>query len=188
MIMVKQTGLARKLLQSNGYRYIWTNQSVNNQRSFVSAFSQRLKDRFYQTWHSDVVENSKLTLYREYKYNFEHETYLQCLNIRKFRHALAKFRTCSHNLEIEVGRHAGIARTDRTCKPCSLGVEDEAHFMLYCPVLDWLRQKYLLSKFYVSPNINKFHMLMSTKNETIINDVAKYLYHAFKFRKELIDS
>ena len=129
-----------------------------------------------------------MTLYREYKYYFEHEIYLQCLNFRKFRHALAKFRTCSHNLEIEVGRHSGIARMERTCKLCSLGVEDEAHFMLYCPVLDWLRQKYIQSKFYVSPNINKFYVLMSTKNETIIDGVAKYLYHAFEFRKELIES
>ena len=46
----------KKLLQSNGYGYIWTNQSVNNQRSFVSAFSQRLKDQFIQTWHSDVAD------------------------------------------------------------------------------------------------------------------------------------
>ena len=80
------------------------------------------------------------------------------------------------------------AGTERTCKLCSLGVEHEAHFILYCPVLDWSRQKYLRSKFYVSPNINKFNVLMSTKNETIINDVAKYLYLAFKFRKMLIDS
>ena len=52
--------------------------------------------------------------------------------------------------------------------------------MLYCLVLNWLRQKYIQSKFYVSPNINEFYVLMSTKNETIIKGFEKHLHHAFE--------
>ena len=34
----------RLLLQSNGFGYVWTNQSVTNPHSFISVFTQRLKD------------------------------------------------------------------------------------------------------------------------------------------------
>ena len=44
-----------KLLQSNDY--IWTNQSVCNEHSFIVAFKQRLKDPFIQAWNSDVAIN-----------------------------------------------------------------------------------------------------------------------------------
>ena len=61
---------------------------------------------------------------------------------------------------------------------CRLDIEDEAHFILYCPVLHGLREKYLPNKFHQNPNINKFNVLMSSKSEKIINAVATYLYHA----------
>ena len=39
----------RLLLQSNGFGYVWKNQSVTNPHSFISVFTQRLKDKFIQT-------------------------------------------------------------------------------------------------------------------------------------------
>ena len=70
------------LLQANGFGYVWTNQSVLNQHSFISVFIQRLKDQFIQTWSSDIADNFKLILCKDFKTNFEHENYLQCLQIR----------------------------------------------------------------------------------------------------------
>ena len=138
----------RLLLQSNGFGYVWTNQSVTNPHSFISVFTQRLKDQFIQTWNTEVVDNSKLILYKDFKTDFEHKRYFNCLQIRCFRHALARIRTCSHNLEIEVGRHSGCPRAERICKLCRLDIEDEAHFIIYCPVLHGLREKYLPNKFH----------------------------------------
>ena len=31
---------------------------------------------------------------------------------------MAKFRTCSHDLEVERGRHTDIPRDERLCKSC----------------------------------------------------------------------
>ena len=53
-------------------------------------------------------------------------------------------------------------------------------------MLHWLREKYLHQKCHQAPNINKFNVLMPSKNEKSIHVVATYLYHAFKFRRELI--
>ena len=57
---------------------------------------------------------------------FEDTFSLDAVQIRRFRHALAKIRTFSHNLEIEVGRHLGCPRAERICKLYRLDIEDEA--------------------------------------------------------------
>ncbi|MEW8548219.1 MAG: reverse transcriptase family protein [Candidatus Thiodiazotropha sp.] len=178
----------RQLLFSNGFGYIWINQHVLNPRLFILAFVQRLRDQYLQAWYNELANSSKLCLYKSYKLSYEHEMYLSSLNIRKFRHTLSMFRTSSHSLEIEVGRHHGRPRNERFCKLCKTGVEDEAHMLLYCPVYDSLRQKYLSPKYCNLPNMNKFNILMSSRSETSIHAVAAYLYYAFKLRQELLDT
>ena len=51
-----------------------------------------------------------------------------------------------------------------------------------------LRQKYLPRKYYIFPNVNKFNILMSSHSETVIHNVATYLYYAFKLRQEFRES
>ena len=51
--------------------------------AFLSALVQRLKDQYLQSWHAELADSSKLCLHKDYKLYYEHETYLNCLNIRK---------------------------------------------------------------------------------------------------------
>ena len=148
---------------------------------------QRLRDQSIQLWNSEITDSSKLCLYKNFKPNYEHEAHLSHLSIRKFRNAFSKFRSSCHSLEIELGRHSGHPKQERICRLCNDGVEDELHFLLHCPVYETLRQKYIPSKYYVIPNINKFNILMSSSSGHIIQAVASYLYYAFKLRKELLD-
>lgn len=74
---------------------------------------------------------SKLCLYKDYKLNSEHEMHLSCLNIRKFRDSMSKFRTGSHSLEIEVGRHSDRPRNERYCKLCNSRIKDETHLLIF---------------------------------------------------------
>ena len=146
-----------------------------------------LKYQYLQSWYAELADSSKLCLYKDYKLFYEHETYLNCLNIRTFRHTLSKFRAGCHNLEFEVGRHHGLPRHDRLCRLCTDEAENEIHFMLQCPVYETLRQKYLPRKYYIFPNVNTFNIL-SSHSETVIHNVATYLYYAFKLRHELLKS
>lgn len=73
----------------------------------------------------DHVLFKALSLYKNYKLNYKHETCLSCLNIKKFRHTLSKLRTGSQYLEIELDRHQGRSRNDRICKMCDDGMDDE---------------------------------------------------------------
>ena len=61
---------------------------------------------------------SKLKSYCLYKEIRTEEMYLT-LNIpRRLKICLARFRTGSHNFQIEVGRHNNVAPEDRLCEFC----------------------------------------------------------------------
>ena len=79
-------------------------------------------------------------------------------------------------------------KQERICRLCIESVEDELRFLLHCPVYETLRQKYIPSKYYVIPNINKFNIFMSSSSGHIIQAVASYLNYAFKLRKELLEN
>jgi hypothetical protein len=52
-----------------------------------------------------------------------------------------------------------------------------------CTANENLRSKYLPSKYFVNPNIHKFNILMSCQAETIIDNLATFVFHAFEERK-----
>ena len=94
-----------------------------------------------KVWSSDVTRNRKLILYKNFKLEFSHEQYLDILNVRKFRHALAQLRTGNHALEM--GRYNNTPRDQRLCKMCSFNIENEYHFVLCCNAYNDLRYIYL---------------------------------------------
>ena len=71
----------RLLLQSNGFGYVWTNLLVTNPHSFISVFTQRLKDQFIQTWNTEVPDN----LYKDFKTDFEHEKVSELFTNKAFQ-------------------------------------------------------------------------------------------------------
>ena len=117
-----------------------------------------------------------------------HETYLDVLNVRKFRCALARLRTSSHDLGIERGRYENIPRHERICKLCGSGVENEIHFVLLCPSLSQLRTKYIPPKYYNRVCTQSFIILLSNRNENVIKNLAMYVYYGFIERKRILSS
>ena len=100
-----------------------------------------------------------------FKDTISHEAYLDIITIRKFRNAISCFRCSSHDLEIERGRYTNTPRELRICKLCKTEPETEFHFLLKCPYYNDLRVKYISRKYYVNPSLNKFAILMSSKND-----------------------
>ena len=83
---------------------------------------------------------------------------------------VAKLRTSTHNLKIEMGRRTGTPRAERTCI-CG-DVEDESHFLTKCGLYTDIRQKFNVSPMY--------------KLEKLLDDHAyvEYYDELFKRRKE----
>ena len=64
-------------------------------------------------------KSSKALVYRGIKEGYQCEPYIQpSLRNRHFRSIMARFRTGSHWLHVETGRHTSTDRSDRTCPKC----------------------------------------------------------------------
>ena len=136
------------MLSSLGFYGVWVNQDVGNKRALLNVFKQTLSDNFMQDWNSRIVESSRANFYSLFL-KFEHQLYLEALNVKIFRVAMTKLRVSSHRLEIEVGRCARSNRThidERKCRYCNK-LEDEFHFLLECTLYVELRKKYIKKYF-----------------------------------------
>ena len=70
----------------------------------------------------DSESSSRSTTYRGIKYGYTCKACIQQCNNRHLRRILAQFRTSSHWLSVETGRHNKTDRKDRTCPMCSYRV------------------------------------------------------------------
>ena len=173
-------------LYKNGFGYIWEAQSVTDKKSFLSKYTQRLRDQYIQNWKQDCVNNTKLSLsYIHYKTIFGLETYVNCVDLRKYKRYFINFRASSHTLNIEVGRHQGVPREQRLCNNCQSLIEDEYHFVLICPLYSEIRQRFIPEKFTRYPTRLKFNILLASKSETLVRNISLYLYHAFRHRSTI---
>jgi hypothetical protein len=111
------------------------------------------------------------------------EKYLTCIQEKKFRIALTRFRISAHDLRIETGRYTNTDRQNRICSYCHMNtVENEYHFLLTCPKYRDIRKRFLPNSIYTWPNINKFTSIMSSSSNKIINNISKFIYYANKTR------
>ena len=109
--------------------------------------------------------SSKASMYRSIKIGYACEPYIQQTSNRHLRRILAQFRTGSHWLNIETGRHRKQDRKDRTCpmcthriinpglppeefdafdsdEECSDPIEDEHHAIFDCSAYTDAREQY----------------------------------------------
>ena len=63
--------------------------------------------------------SSKTQIYKDIKVGYGCEPYIQNCSNRHLRRIVAQFRTGSHWLNIETGRHQGTTRGNRTCLLCN---------------------------------------------------------------------
>ena len=98
----------KEMLFRYGFGMIFIYQEVGDRNAFIKIFCERVKDCALQEWQSAIQDSSKLRTYCTFKTLLEPEKYLQCIEIRKFRIALGKFRCSNHKLAIEAGRLQNI--------------------------------------------------------------------------------
>ena len=95
-----------------------------------------VKNKYIQNWKTSLLRtdiNPILRTYSLFKFEFELEPYLYHIKNPKYRHSFARFRSSSHPLEIEKGRHTNpiIPLENRICTICNV-IEDELHFLINC--------------------------------------------------------
>ena len=101
-----------------------------------------------QDWNSRITESSRANFYALFL-NFEHQLYLETLNVKKMRMAMTKLRVSSHRLEIEVGRWARPNRTPINERKCRYrdNLEGEFQFLIECTLYIELRKQFIKKYF-----------------------------------------
>ena len=150
--------------------------------------NERIKVVAEQSWKFDIQSKPKLRTYIQYKNNYDTEPYVKRLQNRRERSLLAQFRLGVLPLRIETGRFRNLPCEQRICQICDMNkVEDEFHFIMECPIYQFLRDRLfnhaqnLNNEFNDLPDVPQFLFLVSLWRET-----ARYIESAWNLRQDVI--
>lgn len=100
---------------------------------------------------------------------------------------LSKTRPSAHSLAIETGRYGRppVPATERYCKYCKDKVENEKHFILYCPLYESIRDKFdsLFLNASNSGEENAIKQILNPENQMDTKNICSYLKDSFKIRE-----
>ena len=157
-------------------------QTIPDSKSFYNMARERLFEKFKTEWTTGIVYFTSLKNYTLFKTKHGLEKYLTVVKDPQHRKALSRLRLRSHNLAVEGGRHRNIPREQRTCEFCDANqVEDEIHFLLFCPKYDELRRPLIPLIQNLNTN-DAFVFLLNSTAPNIIRLVAKFVYLALRRR------
>jgi len=133
---------------------------------------------------NDSVQNPKLRTYKLFKVDYRLEPYLTMDISNKVMKNIARFRTSSHSLRIETGRHERpvVPAENRVCQKCNQNeVEDEIHYLLICPahstqrviLTDKIEQ--VIQNFSRYSSLEKFRKVLTSKESEIIKALGNYI-------------
>ena len=137
-------------------------------------------------------QEKTIILVTEFKSLLTVERYLNLDMPFHLRKAFARFRSSSHKLAIEIGRHHNINRTDRICTFCfnqsnNLHLEDEFHVFFNCLRFDAIRQNLLSPWYRQGSSKQDFFNLMETENSDIILKTCIYINEILKIKDKEYD-
>ena len=173
----------RTCLYKYGFGDVWLCQGVGNKNVFIRIFRQRLIDCRWQMWTDHVENSDRFSIYRSFCISHEVKSYLTLNMDRHLLNTLVRFRLGVSALFTHYYRYRNVGDNDLLCPLCKESEEDEMHFVLCCPALREIRDKFIASKYFQKPCMFKFIMLMSSEKRTDVQSLSRFLHKAFKFRE-----
>jgi len=151
------------------------------------TYKSKIFQKSQETILSDINDSErqpKLRTYKLIKTDYRLEPYLLLPLNRKMYCQIARFRTSSHSLRIETGRHENpiIPAEERLCLKCDMNdVEDEMHCLVVCPsnsihrvVLFNTATEYI-ENFERLDNENRFKTIMNAREPELLKAIGIFL-------------
>ena len=109
--------------------------------SFMACIDECIREREYSVFEEGLNSKVKLTIYKTFGKNVEYKKYLHGISDAGTR-LLFKFRSGTHGLNEELGRHRG--REGRSqCTLCGDECESVAHVLWDCPAYSSIRISFM---------------------------------------------
>jgi hypothetical protein len=156
----------------------------NFKSSHIYSIKKKLQNN-YETliWKINLNKCEKLRTYRKFKFIFRYETYISDIRNISHRNILTRFRTSNHKLHIETGRYTRPITPveNRICSNCnSKSVEDELHFIMYCPKFENHKRELFSNVLNDNAAIlraeDKFVWILSNEDPSCVRELAKFIH------------
>ena len=155
----------------------------------IESFVIKWKEKIRAPEGSHDLGGNKLRTYCKFKQEFSTELYVEISIERKYRRALALFRSGCAPIRLETGRYEKLSVKERVCFVCENVVEDEKHVLTECPLYCDLRQD-LYTVLYAycvdfkdMSDMDKACFILSSKNVHTVKVCAKYCYILLERRR-----
>ena len=159
------------------------NHNMISTENFSDTCQKKLRAIFVEQWRIKLNNSRKLRFYKLFKTSFIKEMYLETITNFYLRKDLTKFRCSDHRLEIEIGRHNNIDAIERFCKICKTEVENEEHFLRFCPSYNTLRSRY----FGHVKTFLQWKEILTCKDKQTTFNLINFIKKGMQIRQKLID-
>ena len=114
----------KNILGRSGFYFVWLNQGVENVKTFLAAFGQRLVDIVIQKWSSTIREKDRYDMmYRSLKSDFGTVHYFFDMDIYCFRVAYTHIRLGVLPINNDLRRYSNNPR-EKMCPFCTDSIEN----------------------------------------------------------------
>ena len=138
-------GDVRKILTDNDQIDTFYGLGVESPRKVLVNLENTLAKTAERKLLDEINTMPKLRTYKKVKLDTDTEQYVKSNMNRVQRSLIAKLRTGTFPINIELGRHKRTPVHERTCPHCTDKVEDEIHFTLQCPLYMEERRQLLMT-------------------------------------------
>ena len=152
----------------------------------LQTVKEHLVKKDTHQWKLSVASKPKLRTYALLKIHLKTELYVSLLIPKCKRSNFCQFRSGILPLAIETGRYRNVPADERLCEICNLNlVEDEIHFLCFCPRYQELRTELyqnVLSLDCLFPQYTateKFRILM---DDRFVKLTINFIYGAWQIR------
>ena len=170
----------RNIIFSHGFSFIWNNQHVPQERSFLAELKERLIHAS-NTRHIEILQKLH-SGYLDFNGSLLVAPYTLVCNYDE-RRPFALLRLCS--LPLKNNLHRWGRSEDNFCDHCMVEIEHEVPFLLHCPKYKESRERYLFKNYPFlidqtgRPREERLIALLNEGKHGHINDIIKFIHKAF---------
>lgn len=136
--------IAVRIAERHKLPFINHYKQLYNKFQNIDIYENDRSNRKYQIINKSNQGKSKYKAYLKLNPSLNKPLlYNENVPIHKIQHTI-KLRTISHDLAIETGRRNNTPSEQRLCF-CKSNVEDEEHYLKFCPIYEDIRSKYQIS-------------------------------------------
>ena len=174
------TGI-RETLGRAGFHQVWLNQGIDDVKTFIRQFKQRLVDMYMQEWSASIRDSERYILYRSLQSDFGVGSYFKYLDIYCFRVAFTQARLGSLPINNNMMRFCENPSA-KFCPVCQNVNEDEFHLFFVCPLYNDLRERFL--GLLINQRVD---ILLNGMCKQMSHSVAKFIFHSIKRRCDFVN-